>query len=420
MSNRGVYFKHKALTKILDATGWKDPIHLLAANDEDDKNYGISDEVFLNILQEKGLIPSFTPSDSGDTIQNIQFNPSTSELTIITDKQTFVIAIPQFYKVDTIAERDALITSVGETALIGSQVYVANTSGDSQDPQPKTYRYDGNNTWVIVGEGSGGPVAFDGNRTVTRSGLPAINAGGSSITEWINNYFFPPEPPIALLTGGNVREFGSTLSVSVTYTATKKTYGIDGLTIIQGLNLNSINVDSNIDEDSDNKNNQQSGNYAITLQAIAEPSIQVQVSEQINFQVVDNKNNSDLDSTVFTFRHGFYYGVLDSDDNAGTNPYADLADIIANPPTDAGILSLTKELRTNFNKTLNIGGGGFTVFAFPTLFGTPSFVVNGLPNSAFTKVRNAVNFTNSLGFRQPYDVWVLNNYQNGPSTIQIS
>lgn len=70
------------------------------------------------------------------------------------------------------------------------------------------------------GQGGGGDsdLTFDGNRTVKRSGLPAVNAGGETVTEWLNNYFFPflaatvsltPLPTYQIGTSQNVTLAGS-------------------------------------------------------------------------------------------------------------------------------------------------------------------------------------------------------------------
>lgn len=222
--SKGRYITFEALSKIAEAGGWTDKLWMIVGNEEDTKNYTVSDETFLQILQGKGLIPSFQPSPSGDTLTSIGFDPSTSELTLYTDKQSFTVPISQFYKVGTITERDALITSVSEQRLTGSQVYVADTTGDPGDPQPKTYRYDGNGVWFTIGEGSGGgPVAFNGNRTITRNGIPNINVGGTTIEEFANNFFFPAEEPTAInpslsivASNVNTKEVGTEWSETVT------------------------------------------------------------------------------------------------------------------------------------------------------------------------------------------------------------
>ena len=60
------------------------------------------------------------------------------------------------------------------------------------------------------------------------------------------------------------------------------------------------------------------------------------------------------------------------------------------------------------------GAGQYLVFAWPTSYGTPAFTVNGLPNTAFTKIGNAVSHTNMHGYTVSYDVWISNTAQNSP------
>ena len=61
------------------------------------------------------------------------------------------------------------------------------------------------------------------------------------------------------------------------------------------------------------------------------------------------------------------------------------------------------------------------VFAWPTSFGTPAFVVNGLPNTAFTLISSAFSFTNANGYVNTYDVWISNTAQNSPiASFQIN
>ena len=89
----------------------------------------------------------------GDNIENFTFDDETKTFTIVTDQGTYSVQGSKYFERDTIAQRDALIASAGEAWLIGALVSVANTTGDEQDPQPRTYRYDGNNVWFEFGEG---------------------------------------------------------------------------------------------------------------------------------------------------------------------------------------------------------------------------------------------------------------------------
>jgi hypothetical protein len=79
------------------------------------------------------------------------------------------------------------------------------------------------------------------------------------------------------------------------------------------------------------------------------------------------------------------------------------------------------ELSTNLTKTYTNmnGNGNYLIFAFPSTFGNPSFIVNGLSNNAFTKVKSNFLFTNQFGYITNYDVWISNTIQNSPLNINI-
>src|SRR5579859_2855824 len=68
-----------------------------------------------------------------------------------------------------------------------------------------------------------GSSAFNSSRTTTRSGIPAVNVGGSSVNQFLEGYFFPAVPPAALISGGATRYFGDNSTVSLSYTATRNT-----------------------------------------------------------------------------------------------------------------------------------------------------------------------------------------------------
>jgi hypothetical protein len=76
------------------------------------------------------------------------------------------------------------------------------------------------------------------------------------------------------------------------------------------------------------------------------------------------------------------------------------------------------------SRTLNlpdyVAGDNYLFFAWPTSFGAPTFKINGLSNSAFTKVKSGFTFVNESGFSGVvYDVWISNTIY-GTSTINIS
>ena len=85
-------------------------------------------------------------------------------------------------------------------------------------------------TWVTQ---TGG--AFDGTQIISRTGLPGANtaagAGGTTLQDFIQNYFFPATPPAAGLSGGGTRELGASASWTLSWSATKNTYSITGISI---------------------------------------------------------------------------------------------------------------------------------------------------------------------------------------------
>ena len=61
--------------------------------------------------------------------------------------------------------------------------------------------------------------------------------------------------------------------------------------------------------------------------------------------------------------------------------------------------------------------GNYLIFAMPTNFGTPSFITNGLVNTAFTS--QTLNFINSQpgAYAASYSVWYSNTPQYSPITL---
>jgi len=94
-----------------------------------------------------------------------------------------------------------------------------------------------------------------------------------------------------------------------------------------------------------------------------------------------------------------------------------ITDMVSSHPTDAQIKALlSRELsatRVQNRNGIN-AAGNFLAFAWPSSFGTPTFLVNGLTNTAFTKVRSDSPFTNADGYTANYDLWMSNTRYNSP------
>lgn len=117
---------------------------------------------------------------------------------------------------------------------------------------------------------------------------------------------------------------------------------------------------------------------------------------------VTDGTNSPTKNTSVVFMNKLYYGV---------SANATL--------TDPQIIALSSELTTSFlvtAKTLH-PAGQYLYFAFPTSFGVPNFIVNGLLNTAWTLVTRA--FTNASGHTESYDIYRSNNLLTGTYIVSM-
>lgn len=93
------------------------------------------------------------------------------------------------------------------------------------------------------------------------------------------------------------------------------------------------------------------------------------------------------------------------------------------PITDDDINNLGYQLRADRFLNLDYFGGGNTylVFAFPSGFGSPKFIVNGLNNTAFNLVRVNSDFVNSQGDTVKIYVYVsIYKYNSALDSLQIA
>lgn len=87
--------------------------------------------------------------------------------------------------------------------------------------------------------------------------------------------------------------------------------------------------------------------------------------------------------------------------------------------TDGQIIALNKELSSSRVQSRSLSpSAAYIYFAWPTSFGTPTFTVNGLLNTAWTLVTRA--FVNASGFSSSYDIYRSNNLLTGTFVVVVS
>lgn len=257
---------------------------------------------------------------------------------------------------------------------------------------------------------------------VTVGGIPA----GSTFlnptdmqTMW-NQLLYPYVAPSCSLTPNYTREFGdpdglSTNSIDLNWSVTKNSEDITSITVI-GQSIIPTG-------------NSQNGTVQVTGTHSWNSS---NVSEVNNYNIsVTDGTQTDTDVASISWRNRIYWGNIDLGGvNLTTNP--NQAPSLISICDDDAIMGLTgagvgsgSQLDTSKNKTYNgiNGAGDHLIFAWPSSVSgalAPTFTVNVLPNTAFTRIRTASPFTNQYGYTTNYEVWVSNTLQNSPLNITIS
>jgi len=270
----------------------------------------------------------------------------------------------------------------------------------------------------LIASSAASASAFFQNPDPTPFQVGGITAGTSFPTPtdmqtmW-NQLLYPYVGPVASLTGGNVREFGSLAAVTLSWTATKNS---NDITL--------IDVNGVI----------QSGAPFTTSQSGTQNTFATQNVDTTFNILVDDGTSTNSASTQVIWRNRRYWGKVDLSSIGNPNLTTSTASISSIIPllNDSVILGLDgagvgsgSELSTSISKTYNgiNGGGDYLVFAWPSSFSnsqTPQFSVNGLPNTAFTRIRNNSPFVNQFGYTTNYEVWISNTLQNSPLNIIIS
>lgn len=119
--------------------------------------------------------------------------------------------------------------------------------------------------------------------------------------------------------------------------------------------------------------------------------------------VADDGVKSFSKSISFSFLNGVYFGV-----SSNTSYNGNL------------ISSLTKELAANRNRTFTVacGQGQYIYYCIPTSYGVPTFLVGGFAGG-FDKV-NTIEFKNSYGYTESYDIYKSNNDNLGNTTVVVN
>ena len=120
--------------------------------------------------------------------------------------------------------------------------------------------------------------------------------------------------------------------------------------------------------------------------------------------VTDERDTTTSLETKIVCANGIYYGIA-GDQTSYTNEF---------------IRGLDKSLQESNEKTFTVDAGDdqYIYYCTPTSYGTPTFNVCGF-NGGFSK-QNTVQFTNSSGYSESYDIWRTDNPGLGLTEIIVT
>lgn len=281
-------------------------------------------------------------------------------------------------------------------------------------------------------------VSVDYNRdqpsTVSVGGLPIGSTFSGTVQNVLDRILYPYLAPSGSISPSLVVEYGNTsyYNFTLNWSVTKKS---NNITTITANGFSPLPT-----------GNSQTGTApAVGTHSASLPPITT--TNPYNLSVGDGTSTSNASATL-SWRNKIYWGKIDltsiGNPNLTTSP-GSIALVSNFFPNSFKILSLSgaganglpdvssypsapnaSELVTSKSKTYtNINGGGqYLIFAWPSNVGsayTPVFTVNGLPNSAFTRVKTNWAFTNQYGFSgSNYEVWISNTAQNSPLNVVVT
>lgn len=251
------------------------------------------------------------------------------------------------------------------------------------------------------------PVTVGGIST----GSTFINA---SMKDMWDKLLYPYIAPAVSLSPNTLREYGATNSVLLSYSVTKNSNNISSIIITQP---NGVQYPIAGAPFSTSKSGTQSA-FAVS-----------NTNGTFTLAANDGLNTSST-SVSMTWQSAIYWGTNSTNPYVGDGPAPTLT-VTGTQPAWATGASVSSGKGLAAGRTASVtglgpgvydgiyGAGNYLVWAWPSTFGTPTFKVNGLTNTAFHKVYTGTH-TNMNGYSVSYDIWMSDTKYNSPvGALQI-
>jgi hypothetical protein len=219
------------------------------------------------------------------------------------------------------------------------------------------------------------------------------------------------------------KEYGQSLSTVLYWSVTKKSNPIVSI-VINGVTITTITGETQVGWRT------VSGTYSSISGSFP-------LTTTNDFVMVVNDGTTNVNtSTSITWLNKIYWGSIDLSGLIYPNP-----DLTENPSyitlvstiitsnliksLDGAGVGSGSELSISKNKTYNSinGDGKYLIFTWPSSVSgalTPTFTVNGLTNTAFTRAKTDWEFTNIYNVSTNYEVWVSNTKYNSVTNVTVS
>ena len=299
-----------------------------------------------------------------------------------------------------------------------------------------------NDLSVIVASASATPTTFM-NPDPTTITVGGVSSGTTfptpqTVQQMFNAILYPyTTPTISLSVVSTIssttpistqKEYGQSLSSVLYWSVTKKSNPIVSV-VVNGVTISPITGNSQV-------------GWRIVSGTYSSISGSFPVSTANTFlMTVNDGSTSIFTGATVTWMNKIYWGTIDLSGLTFPNPNLTLNPSYATFVTSAITSTLIRNLATGVgagagvgtgselsitkNKTYNQinANGRYLIFAWPSSVSgatTPTFTVNGLPNTAFTRVNTAWAFTNQFNATTNYEVWVSNTAYNSAANIIVS
>jgi carbon monoxide dehydrogenase subunit G len=295
-------------------------------------------------------------------------------------------------------------------------------------------------------------MRYDRTRASSAASVGGVGMGSTfsgTLQDVFDRIFYPYTPPSCSLSGGGNRQFGANTAVTLNFTLNKfeKPVSAVSITLLSGttpLTIPSVLTQNNTTTATFVSGPSTTPASVVTYATHSLVPTSTSLSNTYTLTIGDGVGSAQSTTTV-TWMNYLYNGTLNLSTlsgNAnpdltvrpdGSNSNAVAASIVqiaasidsntikASTGTYNRVL-VSKVLATSRTLSLTdyVAGNNYLFFAWPTIFGTPTFKINGLSNTAFTKVKSNYVFVNENGFSGVnYDVWISNTVY-GTATINIS